>query len=317
MTSTSARTVKRTLGVLLTVVVLAGLGGAAWAAWSARVTVTAGVSSGTWTTTPTPEPSVSPTPSAPSGPSADGVIAPGDNSEFTTSVVWKNSVNGQLSDPADGNSSTNGNQTQCAVVTVRTTISASERAAWTIIADYSKAPYSGTRPNLTSSGNVTDVDATHLRITGWNSQEPGGTTTTVKLCDSTVRQAADFGENSYSVSTSNPVNATVNNQNAYCSTVTVTGARSVEDYPFYYGWSTEVDVAGIASAYFTRYGSSSLIVHFRNPPSAGTYNYTVNGAQGDSLVYDSAASTYTVASSSASALQGHGTYSFDACVTRY
>lgn len=311
MTSTSARTVRRTLGVLLTVVVLAGLGGAAWAAWSARVTVTAGVSSGTWTSTPvpTPSPSGSTNPTTPPA-TGTGIITVGNATTAMSEVTWTDFSGNALT---PGTSASNPGRQTCALVQVRGT--GATASPWRLDVDISGAPFYGTNPGFVYDGawTLSQPNPTTLTLTG-TSPLTSAQSVQVRLCSYWIHApvpAAPSG--AWTATTGDPQWSA--DHSRVCQTLSITGtATDLTAAPFYVGWDTTLDLTAAAALYATTTGRQPDTTVFTPDPQYG-YAYVIDGnASGSGAWRNSFAPHVELANGTTTALLGTGSTSVTACV---
>lgn len=309
MRTGSRRTVRRTLGVLLTVVVLAGLGGAAWAAWSAKVTVTAGVSSGTWTTSPTPTPSNSPesttTPNA-----STGIITVGNTTTTMSDVTWTDFSGNALT---PGTSASNPGRQTCALVQVRGT--GATASPWRLDVDISGAPFYGENPGFVYDGAwaLSQSDSSTVTLTGTSSLT-SAQSVQVRLCNYWIHTSVpSTTTGTWTATTSDPQwNA---DSSRVCQTVTIAGtATDLNTTPFYYGWDTTLDLGPAAELYLQRTGRQPDTTVFSPDPQYG-YAYAIDGdSSGSGSWRNSFASTVRLSNGKTTALLGTGSTSVTACV---
>lgn len=333
-----ARLATRTLIVGVLVVVLLG-GGVAGAAslWSSRVQVSAGVSSGTWTTSSSPDPSPSPSSSTgddggqdgttpepipepstggtvPAGTAATKVIVPGDDQTVITSLSWTDS-SGNV--PVSGNSAGGGGTWStrlCATVTVTST--ATDWAPWSLHVILSGQPFDGATSSGFSHGGgtgnvvVTSGNSGYDEIVGsTNGSGPGADWNTDWNNKYLMRgKAATFTlcTNTPVPSPADPgyysaVQGTVSVQGSdYCVPVTVTGKQDISENPFFFGWEKDVDLTGLLAAVSDAKRAVSYI------------SWTPNN--GMTVQQDSSVSTlYHVRSGELTSIRGSGSVTVTAC----
>jgi len=305
----SGRSVRRTITVLLlTVAVLIGAGSAAWAAWSARVTVSAGVSSGTWSTPPSTDPESG------TGLKGDRILTPAQGIAFTTPVTWTDWTQDGPAAVADSlNGPANRGRRMCAQVTVRS--AGDEASPWRVVIDYSGAPYYGEKPTYWD-GIVTDLDDHRIQITSYQPLAPG-TIASLSLCYAGfTAPAAVTAQAPWHVAQGDLRSDTLGGNAAVCRTVTVTGDTDTATYPFYYGWTATVDPSDLASAFRKLHGTDAHYFSVSPDPGGGE-QMTVDGATTGRIPLDDASSAHTIGSGWQTALQGRGVYTFSACVTQW
>lgn len=311
MTSTSARTVRRALGVLLTVVVLAGLGGAAWAAWSARVTVTAGVSSGTWTSTPvpTPSPSGSTNPTTPPA-TGTGIITVGNATTAMSEVTWTDFSGNALT---PGTSASNPGRQTCALVQVRGT--GATASPWSLDVDISGAPFYGTNPGFVYDGawTLTQPNPTTLTLMG-TSPLTSAQSVQVRLCNYWIHTSVPSTTTGTWTATTSDARWNADSSRV-CQTVTITGtATDLNAAPFYFGWDTTLDLSSAAALYAQTMGRQPDTTVISPDPQYG-YAYVIDGDSSDSGSWrNSFSSTVRFSSGKTTALLGTGSTSVTACV---
>lgn len=311
-----ARTVRRMLAILLTVAVLAGIGGAAWAQWASHVTFSAGVSSGTWGPSPTPTPTPTgspsstpiPTPTPTSPPPTAAIIAPG-ASTVMTGVVWTHSDGTAL---VPTTQASNRGRQMCANVTVRG--ASSTAATWSLLIDISGAPFNTEVPNFVYSGDWTlgRADDTHMVVTG-TSKLASSQTLTVSLCNYFLQKTL------VPASTSGPWTAATSapywsqDRSRACTDLTVTGTiTDMQSYPFFFGWDTQIDLRPAAQLYQGGKGAAPNTATFAPQPNQGD-NYVINDSTGQSW-WQTYQDTFRLSSGITTALQGNGSTTITACV---
>lgn len=309
MRGNSGRTVRRTLGVLLTVAVLAGIGGAAWAAWSTRVTVIAGVSSGTWTTTPTPSPT-DPGDSTTAPTANTGIISVGNSTTAMSDVTWTDSSGNPLT---SGTSADNPGRQTCAVLEVHGT--SQTPSPWSLDVDISGAPFYGTNPGFAYDGawTLSQRDSSTLTLTGTASLTDTQSVK-VRLCNYWIHASVPSTTTGpWAASTSDAQwNA---DSTRVCQTLTVTGtATDLNATPFYFGWDTTLDLTSAAAVYTQTTGRQPDTTVFTPDPQYG-YAYAIDGDSTTSGSWrNSFASTVSLSNGTTTALLGTGSTSVTACV---
>lgn len=309
MRTGSGRAVRRTLGVLLTVVVLAGLGGAAWAAWSAKVTVTAGVSSGTWTTSPTPTPSSSPE-STTTPATSTGIITVGNTTTAMSDVTWTDFSGNALT---PGTSANNVGRQMCAVLQVSGT--STTPSPWSLNVDISGAPFYGAYPGFVYDGAwaLSQPDSSTVTLTGTSSLT-SAQSIQVRLCNYWIQTSVPSTTTGTWTATTSDAQWNADSSRV-CQTVTITGtATDLNVAPFYFGWDTTLDLSSAAALYAQTTGRQPDTTLFSPDPQYG-YAYVIDGdSSGSGSWRNSFASTVRLSNGKTTALLGTGSTSVTACV---
>ncbi|BDV32067.1 hypothetical protein [Microbacterium terricola] len=251
------------------------------AAWTDSVHVAAATDVGTW---------------ADQEPDMNGPFEPGEPSTVIGQASWTM--------PATNTSG------YCAALTITTT--SPTPIPWSMIIHLDEAPYWGAAGMIWGQDvEVTPVsgDPTRAVVTGRYPYETiaAGTVLTTSICNANAVAPPVGDPDWYTVTTA--VKGTWTATRA-CIDITVTGRRDLAEYPYFFGWTTTVDLSA-AKAAMTAAGGHVNHVDWSPAPSGG-YAFTVDPSSNSPV-----ADRYTLTSGTITALRGTQSQTITVCVNGY
>ena len=249
------------------------------ATWSDSVYATAEVSAAAQTTPP-----------------SVGPLSPGNDDTVIAGVDW----NVQ-------NSNTVGFCSTVSVTTESTT-----PVVWSVIVDLTQPPYaSASSVQAEYPGKLTiAADGKTAILSGaddYTSTVVAGSTVNPRLCIYNPGAPAPADPSWYTVETTPLTDEWTDRQ--VCVRVTITGNKNLEDFPFFFGWQTELD---LSEAWDALVASSGPPNNLDWSPSHGSgYNFAVTPHPSDA---EGIARQYTLTSGTVAAIRGGGSFTITACL---
>lgn len=212
----------------------------------------------------------------------------------------------------------------CASVTVRNTTQV--RALWKVRIDYSGAPFNGTVPSFPTAGSqkiiagekIIEITPNNTWVGDGNADAllPGAEKTLLLCNNPTSTKAPEYSAATWVVTPGKMYRAA--DRKAFCRSVQIVGTTSLDDFPFYYGWSVQVKVSDLVDELEGSYTNSvnpSRVITFSSPDPGGNdvYDAGAYGGGNGPLTRD----PITVTSSWMTALQGRGSVEFTVCALEY
>ncbi|QAY58558.1 hypothetical protein ET475_00085 [Microbacterium protaetiae] len=205
----------------------------------------------------------------------------------------------------------------CTTLTVTT--NSPEPIAWAVSVDMSKAPFAGAnigdlsaqdgRATLTADPN----DAKHLIMTPvswWYPTVTAGQSAIVSLCLVNPVNPPPADNSWFNVDIARVDGWT---PTRVCKTITITGNRDLEEHPFFFGWTAEVDLSDMLSDMQQAGGTPNQVIW--DPDPAGGFNLVAT--PGGNETGSGVASKYTLVSGPRLAIKGTQSVAVTVCVSGF